>query len=925
MFTGRAQKNRGAATSYFDEHLAQNDYYSQDVSLGQQAGQWIGQGSERLGLNQGEVVSREAFLRLCDNLHPSTARRLTLGTGKERRIFFDFQCAPPKSVSILAVTMEDRRMVQAHREASEIALRELEQFASARIRKGGVENRDRTTANLVGASFLHTASRALDPQLHTHFVLFNATFDPAEGQWKALQTSAMFEAIHYGTAVYRNELAKRLQGIGYSLRRTTDAFEVEGVSPELIERFSKRSKQRDEAVGRAEKRLGRKLTHNEVSHLVHQSRPRKSKGVSEHEVRAKQLHEIGFFEKRALRKVVSAANGMPAPEKEVVGEAEALGYALAHVFERQSVNPQHRILEAALVKGCGHLVVGTLKEALQQRPELVRVGTEFSTREILTRELFLIRTVNAGVGVLPPIAERYQAPPHLGSDQQQALTHLITARDRFTGFRGLAGTGKSTALLELARVLQAEGWQSLFCAPTAAAVDVLRKDLKAMRQEPVTVAKLLADVRLQDAVSARCVLILDEAGAVGLEDMVKLFELAKLRDARVVLSGDTGQHASVVRGDALRIIEEYSNYRFAELTTLRRQKPAEYRKAVELAARKETAKAFAILEKLGAVTESPTDGGLYDQAAAAYLSATNEGRSALLISPTWVEIEAVTGKVRDVLRAAHQLRPEEQAVQVLDSFSWTRAQKTDPGFYQSGHHVRFVRSAGGFNKGEMAEVISTGGRTLKLRQSGGSEVAFSPSRHGGCVDVGEVRDLKVSPGDWLLLQSNAVAGRQHFTNGERVQVKGFAGQAISLTDGRVLPADYRTFTHGYAVTSHGSQGRTVDEVLVVASSKSFAAVNQEQFYVSISRARERVHIFTDDAETLRRRVGDSGERRAALELTGLRDALSSLGFRRTPGSQTPGMAKSLPPSRFSVVRALRPTRTTRLSPVQCIVAGAHEN
>jgi conjugative relaxase-like TrwC/TraI family protein len=150
-------------------------------------------------MKQGELVSREAFLRLCDNRHPATAEQLTIGTMKGRRIFFDFQCAPPKSASILAVTMEDRRIIQAHQEASEIAVRELETFASARIRKGGVEDRDRLTGNLVGASFLHTASRALDPQLHTHFVLFNATFDRTEGQWKALQTSGMFEAIHYGT------------------------------------------------------------------------------------------------------------------------------------------------------------------------------------------------------------------------------------------------------------------------------------------------------------------------------------------------------------------------------------------------------------------------------------------------------------------------------------------------------------------------------------------------------------------------------------------------------------------------------------------------------------------------------------------------------------------------------------------------------
>src|ERR1700677_2300082 len=134
MFTGKPQKNRAAATTYFDEHLSHNDYYTQteDLAVGQQAGQWIGVGCERLGLQPGEVVTRDAFLKLCDNLDPDTGQQLTQTTIKDRRIFFDFQCAPPKSVSILAVTMNDQRIIEAHKEASMIALRELEYFAATR-------------------------------------------------------------------------------------------------------------------------------------------------------------------------------------------------------------------------------------------------------------------------------------------------------------------------------------------------------------------------------------------------------------------------------------------------------------------------------------------------------------------------------------------------------------------------------------------------------------------------------------------------------------------------------------------------------------------------------------------------------------------------------------------------------------------------
>jgi hypothetical protein len=106
---------------------------------------------------------------------------------------------------------------------------------------------------------------------------------------------------------------------------------------------------------------------------------------------------------------------------------------------------------------------------------------------------------------------------------------------------------------------------------------------------------------------------------------------------------------------------------------------------------------------------------------------------------------------------------------------------------------------------------------------------------------------------------------------------------------------------GYAVTSHSSQSKTVDEVLLVASSKSFAAVNREQFYVSISRGRER-------------------ERKAAVELQALRDELARLGFvRKEPLEEKNTVSAAMAVRKDSAVRParqVRPMRFTRLSPVQ---------
>jgi hypothetical protein len=125
----------------------------------------------------------------------------------------------------------------------------------------------------------------------------------------------------------------------------------------------------------------------------------------------------------------------------------------------------------------------------------------------------------------------------------------------------------------------------------------------------------------------------------------------------------------------------------------------------------------------------------------------------------------------------------------------------------------------------------------------------------------------------------------------------------------------------YAITSHSSQSKTVDDVLLVASSKSFAAVNREQFYVSISRGRERVHVFTDDADLLARRVRDSHERKAAVELQALRDGLATLGFiprqeRLEEKAPSPAMDMRQDFRTVRPMRQTRATRLTRLAPVQ---------
>jgi conjugative relaxase-like TrwC/TraI family protein len=848
MFTVVAQKNLGDAESYFDEHLSQNDYYAAGEI---RPGQWIGAGAERLGLKS--EVTRKQFHALCENENPETGERLTQRQLKEgqRRVFYDFTCSAPKSVSVLAVTMDDERLVTAHEEAARIAFRELEAFAATRVRKQG-NQKDRITGNLAAAAFTHTSSRALDPQLHTHFTVFNATFDVSERSWKALQAGAMYDAIRYGTAVYRNELAKRVRQIGYRIQPSKHGFQIEGVSDEVLKRFSKRAQQRDAVVKELEQKLGRKLSNNAISHAVHQSRAEKIKGISTAEVRERQLAQLSSDEQQSLQNLCSSVQPVR-PARVLEPENQALNHAVAHVFERKSVVPEHELLNVALSQRPGEVDLPALKAAVKYSADLVKTERGFSTRQILATELELIQAVNVGCDAVAPLHPGYRPADWLGEDQKRAIYHVLRTSDRITGLRGLAGTGKTTALRELVAACKEARVEPMFCAPTAAATDVLRKE----GFEAKTLQSLLLS---KQPLSKDKLVVLDEAGAVGMDDMMRLFDLA--RDARIVLSGDTGQHASVARGDALRILENHSDFQSGQLTRIRRQRKVEYRRAVELAAQKNTNEAFAQLERMGAVTELPGN-RLHDSAAQSYVKALKQNQSVLLVAPTWNEIEAVTEKVRAALKTSGWLAGDEKEFQVFDSLSWTEAQKQDARQYRSGLAIRFHRQKTGFAKDETVAVVAVENDALKVQRADGSESIFPLGQGAACFDVGEKRKLKIAAGDKLLLQSN---WRKTFVNGELVEVKAIQGDSVVLTDGRVIPANYRTFTHGYAVTSHAAQGKTVDEVLVVASSRSLPAVHQEQFYVSISRGRERCQIFTDDAELLRSHVTRSSARLAAVEV-----------------------------------------------------------
>jgi len=603
-------------------------------------------------------------------------------------------------------------------------------------------------------------------------------------------------------------------------------------------------------------------------------------------------------ERQALRDGLNEAQTKSHSPQINRGVHEAsLAYSQEHIFERLSVAREHEALTEALRHGRGKVELSDLQGSLsleRAKGTLISAGDEIATHASLQRERDMIAVVNQGTDRYDRLSKGCDFEPSdkLRPEQRRAIEAVLDSRDLAINIRGAAGTGKTATLREIDRGLREAGHEVLAVAPTRSAVDELEK---VGFRDAMTVSRLLEAQEPQGALHGR-VLIVDEAGMVSGRQMQSLLHLAEDQGARIVFSGDTRQIPSVEASDALRILERESDLKSVSLTEVQRQTNSLYREAVKTM-RHSPEEGFAQLEKLGAIREVP----VFDRGqivAELHRELRAEGRDTLVVTGTHAEISQLTDAIR-------QDRKEHGELGVGHSFDryvslqWTTAQKQELSNYQEGQVLQFHRDTKLAKRHESLEVVRVRPESLVARKETGEDVNISP-KQTRAFSVYERQPIEVAPGDSLMLTANRRGPELRATNGELVKVSSLDGGAIRLEDGRTLPANYHEFTHGYAVTAHRSQGKTVDTVIISAD-----AMKQELFYVAASRGRSEIAVITSDREQLRESVGVSTMRQSAIELA--RKQLSAhsvekgqgvnlvIGFNRQAGQQI-GEQHSLVPT-----------------------------
>jgi conjugative relaxase-like TrwC/TraI family protein len=831
-------------------YYATADYYSQGQEL---VGQWGGKGASQLGLEG--TVDQFSFERLCDNLNPKTGEPLTVRTRSERTVGYDFTFSVPKSVSLLYALSGDQDILAAFRGAVDETMREMEAEMKTRVRRGG-KDEDRTTGNMVWAEFIHTTSRPVDglpdPQLHAHVFAFNTTWDEEERRWKAGQFRELKRDAPYFQAAFRVRLANRLQDLGFGVERKRDDFEIAGVPKDVLKRFSRRTALIEKVAGE------RGITDpDRKAELGAETREKKGSPLDWQSLRKEWNARLSDKE----REIVAAAHRRErAATRPQRGEGLAVDHAIEHSFVREAVVPERKLLTEALKRGIGAMKVEDVTREMAKRP-LIRndvAGRRMATtKEMLALESRLTDFARQGRGRYRPLGDpaRPCSRDWFNDGQKAAVRHVLGSRDRVMIIRGVAGTGKTTLEQEIGEALAEAG------KPVVALAQSVKASREVLRQEAGfatadTVAMFLKDEQMQEAAKGGVILI-DEASQLGTRDMLQVFEAAERLGARVLLVGDKRQHRSVTAGEPLKLLEEKAGLPVALVTEILRQQ-GNYKKAAGLLSEGRTEEAFEELDKLGWIKQVP-DADRDKQLAAAYLAAVAEKKrggkhkSALVVSPTHAEADRITAAIRDGLKADGKLIGE----RVINRWIPTRltdAQKADAAEYEPGYLLQFHQNAKGYQKGSRLVV---------------GEGAEPPTHLAQRFEVYRPAQLVLAVGDRVRITAGGKTrdGKHRLSNGSLLTVQGFTRRGDIIVDrGWVIDRDFGHLTHGYVVTSHASQGVTVDKVFVGVSSESFPATYQRTAYVAVTRGKEQAQIFTDDRKELLRAVNRLDEPLSATDL-----------------------------------------------------------
>jgi conjugative relaxase-like TrwC/TraI family protein len=873
---------------------AEQNYWKQGDTI---QGEWHGKLAEEFGLAGG--VGVEEFARLSEGQHPQTGEQLVrhravheyrnedgkMVSPVEHRAGWDATFSAPKSVSLTALVGGDDRVREAHREAVTVALNELERYTQARI---GGNRPAETTGQFVAATFEHDTARPVDgyaaPQLHTHAVVFNMT-ERENGAMRALQPQGLFDSQQFATAVYQSHLTYQLRSRGYEIEPgRSGAPEIKGFTQEYLDASSPRRQQIVEAVTRSG------FSGPEAAQIAAHNTRDSKQILSPAEVLAAHRQIAAEFGNQADMVVAEARERRQSQVQEYPREEHkqqahsALTFARDRSFEREAVADERSLFVDAMRRGMGETTYPEVRASFEARVasgefrvvpgEKHDTGRQFTTAETIKAEKEIVQKMQDGQGRAPQLMSVQEAiplteaRPQLNRAQRNVIEEVLTSRDQIQGLQGIAGGGKTTTLAAIREGAEQRGYAVEGFAPTSRAA----RQLRDVGIAADTLQGFLARSRNTDPTQKHLYMV-DESSLASTQQMRDFLAKIDSQD-KVLLIGDTRQHQGVDAGKPFEQLQQ-AGMHTAQLDQIVRQKDTELLKAVEHLSKNETAMGVQMLQQQGRVTEISDP---EQRIAAIARSYAARPENTIIVSPDNASRRAINQAVRQELQALGTLEKDDHSVRVLTPRSnMTGADRAWAARYQAGDVLHYIRGSKelGIEGGSYAQVVTTDPKDnlVTVQKPGGEQVTYDPSRLRGISAYREIeREFAIgdrlqwtAPSKALGVANRDLGTLQQIDADEKMTIRMDGDKEKTVT---FDPREMRHFDHGYAVTSHSSQGLTAERVLVNMDTDVHPELIDRRFaYVSVSRASHDAQIFTNDAATLAESLSRDVSKTSAIEVS----------------------------------------------------------
>lgn len=899
---------------------AEQNYWKQKDTI---QGEWRGKLAEEFGLS-GDVGAAE-FARLAEGQHPATGEQLVQFrvpheyktddgrtiTPVEHRAGWDATFSAPKSISLTALVGGDDEVREAHRKAVAFALDELELYTQARI---GGNHAPETTGRFAAATFEHDTARPVDgyaaPQLHTHSVIFNMT-EREDGTMRALQPRSLFESQQFATAVYQSHLTYQLRTLGYEIEPgRSGAPEIKGYSQEYLDASSPRRQQIVEAIARSG------FSGPEAAQIAaHTTRDGKqilspAEVVAAHrQIAAEYGNQADDVVAEARARRQSKAHQTSLEERNQQASS-ALTFARDKGFEREAVVDERAIFVDAMRRGMGEMTYPEVRANFEARVasgEFREVGgtkhsasRHFTTVGMIQAEKEIIRSVRDGQGRAPQLLPVEKAIPltdaheRLNETQRKAIEQILTSRDQIQGLQGSAGSGKTTTLAAIRQGAEQSEYIVEGFAPTSRAAHQLRE----AGVNADTLQGFLARARSTGDPSQKHLYMVDESSLAS-TDQMRDFLRRITTDDKVLLIGDVRQHQGVDAGKPFQQLQE-SGMRSAILDRIVRQQDPQLLKAVEHLSKNETATGVRMLQDQGRITEIADPEKRITAIAKVYAA---QPENTIIVSPDNASRRSINQAVREELQLTGALQNDDRSIAVLTPRSdMTGADRAWAARYGADDILHYVRGSKdtGIEPGSYAKVVETEPKEnrITVQKPDGERVTYDPSRLKGISAYREIeREFAVgdrvqltAPNRDLQVANRDLGTLRSFEPDGRITLRMDSGKDVTFD-----PKEMRHFDHGYAVTSHSSQGLTSQRVLVNMDTAVHPELINARFaYVSVSRASHDAQVFTNDASNLAERLSADVSKTSALDFGKTQAPIPTISVEQLQvGKKAPGVGLGL--------------------------------